>query len=125
MELLQLRYFCDAAQTENFSQTARKYQVPTSNISQTIKRLESELGTELFHRRKNHIFLNEQGRVFYQGAKAALEQLEDTKLRLQDVQESVNGEIKILALVNRRIITKTIEIFRELYPEVSFLLRHS
>jgi len=62
MELLQLRYFCDAAQTENFSQTAREYQVPTSNISQTIKRLESELGTELFHRRKNHIFLNEQGR---------------------------------------------------------------
>lgn len=48
MELLQLKYFCDAAETENFSKTAKKYLVPTSNISQSIKRLERELGVELF-----------------------------------------------------------------------------
>ena len=53
MELLQLRYFCDAAQTQNFSKTAKKYLVPTSNISQSIKRLEKELGCELFEHRGN------------------------------------------------------------------------
>ncbi|MBR2431832.1 MAG: LysR family transcriptional regulator, partial [Clostridia bacterium] len=42
MELLQLKYFCDAAETQNFSKTAKKYLVPTSNISQSIKRLEKE-----------------------------------------------------------------------------------
>ena len=40
MELLQLKYFCDAAECENFSRTAEKYRVPTSNISQTVKRLD-------------------------------------------------------------------------------------
>ena len=55
MELLQLKYFCDAAETENFSKTAEKYLVPTSNISQSIKRLEKELDTELFEHRANRI----------------------------------------------------------------------
>lgn len=125
MELLQLKYFCDAAQTENFSLTARKFRVPTSNISQTIKRLEQELGTELFSRRKNHIYLNEQGRIFYQGVKGALDRLEDTRLQLQDAGREVTGEIRILALTNRRIITKTVRRFRESYPAVSFVLSHS
>ena len=48
MELLQLKYFCDAAQSENFSKTAKKFGVPTSNISQSVKRLEKELSTPLF-----------------------------------------------------------------------------
>ena len=48
MELLQLTYFCDAARSENFSQTARKFFVPPSNISQSIGRLEKELGCALF-----------------------------------------------------------------------------
>ena len=125
MELLQLTYFCDAAETENFSLTARKYRVPTSNISQTIKRLETELGTELFSRRKNQIFLNEQGRLFYQGARAALDTLQDTRLQLRDAQGAVSGEIRILALTNRRIVVQTIERFKADYPAVSFVLSHS
>ena len=47
MELLQLMYFCDAAETENFSRTAKKYHVPPSDISQSIKRLELELSAEV------------------------------------------------------------------------------
>lgn len=47
MELLQLTYFCDAASTQNFSQTAKRLNVPPSNISQSVKRLEEELGAEL------------------------------------------------------------------------------
>ena len=55
MELLQLMYFCDAAEEENFSHTAQKYQVPPSNISQSVKRLEAELGVKLFDRSANRI----------------------------------------------------------------------
>ena len=58
MEILQLKYFCDAAQTQNFSKTAKKFLVPPSNISQTIKRLEKEVETTLFERHANKIKLN-------------------------------------------------------------------
>lgn len=125
MELLQLKYFCDAAQCENFSQTARKFQVPVSNISQTIKRLETELGTELFYRQKNRISLNEQGEIFYKGAKEILDRLEETKLQIKDFDGEINGEIKILALTNRRIITNAIEQFKKKYAGCSFVLSHN
>ena len=49
MELLQLKYFKDAALTENFSHTAKNFYVPQSAVSQSIKRLETELGVELFN----------------------------------------------------------------------------
>ena len=48
MEMLQLRYFYDSARTESFSKTAKKYMVPVSSVSASIKRLEKELDTELF-----------------------------------------------------------------------------
>ena len=43
MELLQLRYFFESAKTENFSKTAQKFQVPTTSVSASVKRLEKEM----------------------------------------------------------------------------------
>ena len=47
MELLQLTYFCHAAETESFAKTAREMGVPAAGISQSVKRLETELGATL------------------------------------------------------------------------------
>lgn len=87
MEILQLKYFCDAAQTQNFSKTAKKFLVPPSNISQTIKRLEKEVETTLFERHANKIKLNDAGLLFYKNAKTALNILENTKKCLKKLQE--------------------------------------
>ena len=38
MELLQLRYFLDSAENENFSKTAEKYMVPASCVSIAVKK---------------------------------------------------------------------------------------
>ena len=123
MEFLQLKYFCDAAQTENFSRTASKFSVPASNISQTIHRLENELGTALFDRHPNSIRLNEAGRVFFENVSRALELIESASVMVSDV--GVCGEIKLLVLANRRIVTDVIEKFRKQYPGVSFSISHT
>lgn len=124
MELLQLQYFCNAAETENFSKTARNYDVPTSNISQSIHRLEKELSTTLFDRSSNKIFLNEQGKLLYTYVKSALMLIHDAKIKLYD-KEKISGEIKILAETNRRIVTKAIEQFQKSYNDVVFFINHS
>lgn len=124
MELLQLTYFCTAAETENFSKTANIYNVPTSNISQSIRRLEKELETVLFDRTSNKISLNEQGKVFYKDIKDALKLIHNAKLNLKTPGE-ISGEIKILAETNRRIVTKAIENFQKNYTYVSFFIDHS
>ena len=124
MELLQLAYFCDAAESENFSQTARKFFVPPSGISQSIGRLERELGCALFHHRGNRISLNEAGRRFYQSASAALALLSEGVEAMKEREGVVGGEVDIVCSCSRRLVTRAIERFSVLYPQVNLLLRN-
>lgn len=123
MELLQLRYFCDAAETQNFSKTAHKFLVPPSNISQSIKRLEKELGIRLFSRSANKIALNENGFKFYQNARTALDLLDNAKKEVQ--QNGIPESIRINIQINRHIVMETIESFQKKYADISFIITHS
>lgn len=116
MELLQLKYFCDAAQTENFSKTANKYHVPPSNISQSIKRLEVELGVKLFNRKSNCLTLNKNGENFYKKVKEALNILENAQAEISDNND--RGVLKICIMTNRFTVSKTIEKFAKKYPDI-------
>lgn len=48
MELLQLKYFQTIAKTQHISKAAEILHIAQPSLSQTLKRLESEVGTELF-----------------------------------------------------------------------------
>lgn len=122
MELLQLKYFCDAAISENFSRTAKRFGVPPSDISQSVRRLERELGIDLFIRQPNSITLNEKGRKFYKRVSSALHALDDAVLSISDALE--RGKIKICINSNRRVIMEVIEKFRRCYPEVEIATTH-
>lgn len=122
MEILQLKYFCDAAVSQNFSKTAKKFGVPPSNISQCVKRLESELGTALFSRKSNSIALSNQGRTFYEKVSRALALIEEAKHEAED--KNHKGAIKICIVANRRIVMQVIERFRKQFPQVSFVISH-
>jgi len=120
MELLQLKYFCDTAKTQNLSETARKYNVPTSNISRAIKRLEAELDCEFFDHLSNKIFLNEQGKIFYEKVSAALMLLDDAKIMIKENSSLLSGEINLCCKSNRRLVIEAMEEFVKVYPKVKF-----
>lgn len=124
MDLIQLKYFCHAAKTENFSKTAHHFLVPPSNISQTVKRLENELGVALFDRKNNSVVLNALGREFNKKISVALAMINDAKNEICEVTGAMKGEIKLLVGTNRRIVTKVIEEFKKNYPSVSFNIEH-
>lgn len=115
MELLQIRYFCMAAESENFSSVAKKFSVPTSAVSQSVRRLEKELGTELFDRMANRIVLNEKGKAFYEKTKDALTILEQAK---NDLCEYDPRSIDICINTNRRIVMQAVEKFKRKYGDI-------
>lgn len=123
MELLQLKYFCDAAESENFSATAKKFLVPPSAVSQSIKRLENEMTVSLFVRRANRIRLSESGRAFYKKAKTALNLLKDAQKQLCD--DGCGGKIKLSIFINRRIVMQTVEKFSRQFPEVDIVTKYN
>ena len=122
MELLQLKYFCDAATTENFSQTAKKFEVPPSDVSQSIRRLERELATPLFIRRANSITISESGREFYQRVSKALSLIDEAKAILSD--DASKGKIKLCINTNRRVVMEVVEKYRRIYPDVEIVTNH-
>ena len=109
MEILQLKYFCEAAIHQNFTRAAERFQVPVSGVSYSVKRLEQEIGKKLFLRSANGITLTEEGRIFYEGAYRALELLEKSKAQVNEDENSVKGRIRLLVQVNHNIVNKIIK----------------
>lgn len=120
MELLQLRYFYESAQHENFAKTAEKYMVPASSVSASVKRLEDELGCKLFERRSNRISLNENGRQLQNSLSVIFDELDQTieKIRANKTQKI---EIRILVLAMREYISNIMFEYQKLYPNVHFV----
>ena len=64
MENLQFEYFLSVAQTLNMSKSANMLCISQPSLSQTIKKLEQEVGYPLFDRNGKRISLNENGLIF-------------------------------------------------------------
>lgn len=124
MELLQLRYFLESADSENFSKTAEKYMVAPSSVSISIKKLETELGCKLFERQGNKIRITANGIVLRQALRTALSAIDRAVDSITNTPADDIREIHILVRAERRIITKNLIAFKELYPHVTFHLVH-
>ena len=96
--------------------------VPPSNISQSVKRLERELGTVLFTRKPNSITLTERGTAFYKMVEKALGLIDEAAILAQD--NGSTGEISISINVNRRPVMAVIELFKKRYPDVTIKIAH-
>ncbi len=122
MEILQLKYFCDAARSENFTVTAKRFGVPSSAVSQSIHRLENELGTSFFFRRANSIKLNSVGKEFYSKISTSLALMDDAVASVSPNNQK--KEICICIDSGRRRVLKVIEKFKASYPDIDVNIKH-
>ena len=125
MEILQLTYFRHAAAYESFSAVAAQYGVPASSVSASIRKLERELGVSLFHRTANRIQLNDCGKILLEAVKKSEAAFRLAKNEILELSQTVSGEIHLLILTNRRIVTDAISRFKLLYPHVTFIIKHT
>ena len=105
---------------ESIAKTAQKHMVPASSVSASIKRLEQELGVELFVRTSNRIMLSEKGKEFLISVSNILAQLESSVNSLSAAAEKQT--ISILARATRTSLIRWIVRYQQMYPSVSFKL---
>lgn len=121
MNLNQLEYFVNAAETLNFTSTAKKFYISQTAITQQIKALEDHLGEELFYRNNKKLSLTPVGKVFYQECKAILIRTSDALEKVHLAANGIIGDLRIGVIdgYEKTNISDSIRNFHNEYPNVS------
>jgi DNA-binding transcriptional LysR family regulator len=91
----QLNVFTVAAETLNFTQTAKRLHLTQSSVSQHIKALESHLETDLFIRRGRSLELTDAARFFLPMARDIVEDSIRAEEKMQLLKQRVYGSLVI------------------------------
>lgn len=95
MELRHLRYFVAIAEERSFTRAAERLWVAQPGLSTQIRRLEAELGVQLFDRHTRGVDLTDAGELFLERARAALSAAEAASATGSDLQSGVVGAVRL------------------------------
>ncbi len=95
MELRHLRYFSAVARTLHFGQAAATLHVAQPALSQAIRQLEAELGTQLFARTTRQVSLTPAGEFLQGEAERILESVEAARRGVARIAEGQKGMVRV------------------------------
>jgi len=97
MDLGQLEVFLTVAREKRFSRAAEKLYRTQSAVSQSIRKLEEEIGEALFDRSSREGLLTDAGRVLQEYAERMLNLRAETREALVELRELHKGKLVIAA----------------------------
>lgn len=89
LNLSEMQVFVVAAETENFSEAARRLHLSQPSVSHQIRSLENDLGVELFLRSGRGVALTDAGEVLLSMARELL----DLSRRIEETMRSLEGQV--------------------------------
>lgn len=120
MELRQLRYFLQVAETLNFSEASKQLCITQSTLSQQIKQLENEFDMPLFDRNSHEVNLTEAGEKLVKYARKTVIAADVCKQRIDDMKTLLAGELNIgVTYTFSPLLTETLLTFNKQYPGVT------
>jgi DNA-binding transcriptional LysR family regulator len=97
MELLQLEHFLAVVAEGNFTRAAERVYRTQPAVSQSVKKLEDELGTPLLVRDVHDVSLTEAGKVLAEYAHKMVQARDDATREVGDLRHLKGGTLKIAA----------------------------
>ncbi len=101
MELLQLQYFKTIAECQHITKAANKLMISQPSLSNTLSRIENELGVQLFDRQGRNIILNSYGRIVLEHANNILRELDNIRTEIDELQQRQKKVITIASTDSR------------------------
>ncbi|MGC9498850.1 LysR substrate-binding domain-containing protein [Streptomyces sp. WG7] len=95
MELRNLRYFVAVAETRHFGRAAEQLHMAQPPLSQAVRRLEAELGVELFTRTTRQVALTRAGEVFRTDVEHILKAVDEAVSRVARFAAGVEGVLRV------------------------------
>jgi DNA-binding transcriptional LysR family regulator len=127
VELRHLRYFVAVAEEQNLRRAAARLHVSAPPLSVQIRKLELEIGIDLFTREKRSIRLTDAGRVFLEQARKSLA---EANRGIVLARQAASGEFGQLAIGHNtpagfRVFPKVLPAYRAKWPEVQLTFHSS
>jgi DNA-binding transcriptional LysR family regulator len=119
-----IRLFVEAAQQGSLSAAGRKIGLTPAAASARLAKLEARLKARLFERTTRQLRLTDEGRLYLNCCRQALQSLDDAEAALQAGQGVVRGKVRVSATSDfgRNLLMHWLDEFNALYPEVTFAL---
>lgn len=119
MELSQLEVFLAVARERRFSRAAEKLYRTQSAVSQTVHKLEQELGEALFDRSSRDGVLTDAGKVLYEYAEKLVNLRAEAAESLTELRELQKGKLVIAANEFTALyLLPVLAEFRRLHPMI-------
>lgn len=120
MELLQLRYFLEVAESEHVTHSAQKLRVSQPSLTQAISRLERELGVQLFEPEGRGIRLTEAGRFYSKRIAQAVAEIDSATSELARFDEERSSIVRINVVSASNIVVDAVAEWRTQHPAAKF-----
>jgi DNA-binding transcriptional LysR family regulator len=122
VELLQLKYFQTVARLEHMTRAAEELGIAQPALSQTIARLETELGVPLFERVGRGIRLNQFGKAYAQRVERIFLELAQGQRELAALANGEQGQVELALSVATHLLPDLLSTFRNAHPAIRFSL---
>ncbi len=112
------RIFCDVVYYQSFSRGAKANNISQSAATQSIHRLEKQLGAQLIDRSKRPFNLTPEGKICYEGFREILETYDSIVSRVQSSSLQDGGVIRVAAIysVGLHDMSKSMRDFMKTHP---------
>ncbi len=127
MLLQDLQVVLKVAELRSITAAATTLDMRTSTASAALKRVEAELGVELFIRTTRQLRLSAAGERYIPQCEQAMLMLDQARQNIRQDQDIVDGELRIAVSsdLGRNLVTPWLDEFVETYPGVSLKLNVS
>lgn len=125
LDLRQLKVFITIAEEMSFTKAAGRLNVAQPALTMQIKRLEQQIGFELFERAGRSIKLSPSGHIFLETAREILALTQRGIRRAGQAAVGRAGKLKIgyIAATEYRVLKRIMPDFIALYPDISLDLQ--
>ena len=123
-DLNELAVFTYVVEHGGFTAAAEATQLPKSNISRRIARLEARLGVRLLERTTRKVHVTEIGDIYYRHCRRMLDEADHADLYVEQAMDIPRGTLRVSATVNvgQHLLAPMAAEFMSQYPEVLFEL---
>ncbi|MGW0734971.1 LysR family transcriptional regulator [Streptomyces sp. NPDC002851] len=124
MQFQQLQYFVAVAETRHFTRAAERVHVAQPSLSQQIRALERELGTDLFSRARGNIALTDAGETLLPLARRILADADTARQEVAEVGRLERGRVRLGATPSlcTGLLPDVLRTFHDRYPGIRLMI---